>query len=199
MNDFEYLLLSEIQPNEIYLGSVYAAQNKRILETYNIKSVLSVGFETEFPIEIQTKKWIQINDHPKENIKQFFEETNEFISTCPKPLLIHCEMGQSRSATITIAYLLSQGMKLHEAYHHVSSVRPFIEPNMGFWYQLYQYSQQLYYDNEDTILFLYNKFGNISQTSDITKAKQFIKEFAQFGFHRKVWWKHILQLKSNEQ
>ena len=42
-------------------------------------------------------------------------------------------MGQSRSATITLVYLMLKGMNLDEAYNHVHNVGPFVEPNGRFW------------------------------------------------------------------
>jgi dual specificity MAP kinase phosphatase len=52
-------------------------------------------------------------------------------------VLIHCYAGVSRSATITIAYLMQElGMPYSEAMKYVKSKRYFINPNDGFRRQL---------------------------------------------------------------
>jgi hypothetical protein len=52
-------------------------------------------------------------------------------------VLVHCEMGVSRSATVVLAYLMRyHGMTRDEAYIAIKKKRPKIEPNEGFWHQL---------------------------------------------------------------
>eukprot|EP00978_Attheya_sp_CCMP212_P024580 scaffold77469_cov50-Attheya_sp.AAC.5 len=52
-------------------------------------------------------------------------------------VLVHCQMGISRSSSIVIAYLIRyHQMTLDEAYEYVSRRRPMICPNPGFWHQL---------------------------------------------------------------
>ena len=49
-------------------------------------------------------------------------------------VLVHCQSGISRSATVVIAYLIKhKGMSLIEAYEHCLSIRPMINPNDGFF------------------------------------------------------------------
>eukprot|EP00808_Paulinella_micropora_P001977 g75160.t1 len=51
-------------------------------------------------------------------------------------VLVHCMMGISRSSTIVLAYLMTQGMSLKDAYAHVKRVRPCIKPNPGWLAQI---------------------------------------------------------------
>jgi len=52
-------------------------------------------------------------------------------------VLVHCEMGVSRSATVVLAYLVRyHGMSRDEAYLAVRKRRPMVNPNPGFWKQL---------------------------------------------------------------
>ena len=52
-------------------------------------------------------------------------------------VLIHCQSGRSRSAAITVAYLMIQHrMPLLEAYRKVFTGRDIICPNEGFMGQL---------------------------------------------------------------
>ena len=58
--------------------------------------------------------------------------------------LVHCQSGISRSATVTIAFLMKcRGMKLMEAYGAVFTARPCINPNDGFFRVLQNYAESL--------------------------------------------------------
>ncbi|GAO48319.1 hypothetical protein G7K_2495-t1 [Saitoella complicata NRRL Y-17804] len=54
-----------------------------------------------------------------------------------KKMLVHCQCGVSRSATLVIAYIMREkDMSLHDAYAYVKERSPWIGPNMGLIYQL---------------------------------------------------------------
>ena len=82
-------------------------------------------------------------DH--QNIIQHFDESNEFIQQAYKAggkILIHCQAGVSRSATILAACLMkSKKIKRDEALEIIKRKRACIAPNDGFMEQL-----DLYYD-----------------------------------------------------
>ncbi|KAM3721937.1 Dual specificity protein phosphatase [Dirofilaria immitis] len=59
-------------------------------------------------------------------------------------VLIHSVQGVSRCATICLAFLTKYKFKtLHDAYMHLASVRPKVEPNIGFWQQLISFEQDV--------------------------------------------------------
>ena len=73
-------------------------------------------------------------------------------------VLIHCQMGISRSATVAIAYL----MKYHSfsrdaAYQYVKERRPLINPNPGFWSQLQLFQARLKSNTSNAEELQYNK------------------------------------------
>ncbi|ORC86415.1 putative dual-specificity protein phosphatase [Trypanosoma theileri] len=54
-------------------------------------------------------------------------------STHAPRVLVHCQRGRSRSATIVLAYLIRRnGWTVAEALRYVSRRRPRVEPNLGF-------------------------------------------------------------------
>ena len=86
---------------------------------------------------------IPLRDVPGQEIASFFDDTNKYIDQAlskNKNVLVHCEMGISRSATIVVAYLRWKfDMTSHEALTVLRSKRPMVEPNLGFLRQLDDY------------------------------------------------------------
>lgn len=57
-------------------------------------------------------------------------------------VLVHCHAGVSRSATVTVAYIMKrQGLCLGDAYKFVKDLRPVISPNLNFMGQLLKYEK----------------------------------------------------------
>ena len=52
-------------------------------------------------------------------------------------VLVHCERGVSRSASLAMAFLMKhRAMSRDDAYVAVKRARRVVEPNAGFWKQL---------------------------------------------------------------
>jgi protein-tyrosine phosphatase len=66
-----------------------------------------------------------------------FYSPTEQVRKENKKVVVHCEVGMSRSPTIVISYLMKyQNMTLREAYNHVKKRRPIVSPNMGMYGEL---------------------------------------------------------------
>eukprot|EP00802_Teleaulax_amphioxeia_P025657 Tamp_26548.p1 GENE.Tamp_26548~~Tamp_26548.p1 ORF type:complete len:181 (+),score=28.43 Tamp_26548:256-798(+) len=68
-----------------------------------------------------------------------FEGANAFIAqhlSQGTSVLVHCAGGISRSAAVTIAFLVSTGYSLRNAFRQVEAARPRIAPNAGLVQQL---------------------------------------------------------------
>lgn len=111
------------------------------------KSGTTIKLDQEFYNDFNIKfKGLDLEDVCSENISRYFEDANYFIDNALKnngKVLVHCLAGISRSATITIAYLMKvHQMTLEEAAITVKKARS-IMPNEGFITQLVEYDYQL--------------------------------------------------------
>ena len=93
---------------------------------------------------------IQIDDMESAaaELRKHFESATGFIDSAlsvdTNRVLVHCEMGVSRSTTLVLAYLMKYGkMTLCQAYDHTKKCRDLIRPNEGFFAQLVEYEETL--------------------------------------------------------
>ena len=72
-------------------------------------------------------------------------------------ILIYCRAGQSRSATLCIAYFMKyHDMTYDQAFQYVRNCRPIIHPNIGFVRQMKDYEEKLKKRKEVLLLKLAN-------------------------------------------
>ncbi|XP_070812632.1 dual specificity protein phosphatase 2 [Pituophis catenifer annectens] len=132
----------------LYLGSCYHSSNREVLESLGITAVLNVSsscpnyFEGHF-----LYKSIPVEDNHMADISIWFQEAIDFIDSVKASgghVLVHCQAGISRSATICLAYLIqSRRVRLEEAFDFVKQRRGVISPNFGFMGQLLQFETEV--------------------------------------------------------
>ncbi|KFP47361.1 Dual specificity protein phosphatase 4, partial [Cathartes aura] len=119
----------------LYLGSAYHA-------ALNVSSDCPNHFEGHYQY-----KCIPVEDNHKADISSWFMEAIEYIDSvkeCCGRVLVHCQAGISRSATICLAYLMmKKRVKLEEAFEFVKQRRSIISPNFSFMGQLLQFESQV--------------------------------------------------------
>uniref|UniRef100_A0A915BT27 Dual specificity protein phosphatase 19 n=2 Tax=Parascaris univalens TaxID=6257 RepID=A0A915BT27_PARUN len=127
----------------VYLGSQDVACDIELITTHNITHIINCASGVRNFFEGRVKYLnIDVFDLPSVNIAQYFNECHAFMRKCIEAngnVLVHCNAGVSRSATIVLSYLMRyEGKSLKEALEQVNSVRR-VSPNAGFMQQLLTY------------------------------------------------------------
>lgn len=125
----------------LYLGSQDCCE-LHVLNAYNIKNVLSLGIKPYVQSPEIHYKYVKMLDLEFTNLQKFLPECLSYICQCLADeinVLVHCNAGVSRSASVVIAYLiLYQKLSFEDAFESVRKARPCIRPNSGFMVQLRQ-------------------------------------------------------------
>jgi len=134
---------SEVIPGLLYLGSVLDASDEVGMKRIGITHVLTIGtgMSPQFPKEFSYQV-CEIQDNPEEIIYVLVKPCIEFINHVKEHqgrVLVHCEAGVSRSASIVVAYIMycaGPSMDSTTAIELVKTSRPIVSPNTGFRGQL---------------------------------------------------------------
>ncbi|CAF0881019.1 unnamed protein product [Didymodactylos carnosus] len=140
---------SIVLDNFLFLGDYDNASNIELLQNLGIKHILTIH-DRELDENIRTKfNYFSIisPDSSSKDVKQYFEKTNKFLHDCylaGEKVLVHCQMGISRSSTLVLAYLMKYHHEtLEQSFRYLLEKRPMISPNIGFLLQLVQYEEEL--------------------------------------------------------
>ena len=119
----------------LYLGNVSAASDLKMLYKNGITHIVRVlkGNFGKVYYDKFNYKIIQIDDLPNQNLQKYFDSAHKFIDealsentedSIKNKVLVHCQVGMSRSATIVIGYLMRKfpEMSLNKAIVIICSV-----------------------------------------------------------------------------
>lgn len=143
----------------LYLGPAHAASDEGAVAADGITHILNIT--KEIPKQQYsgvTVCHLSCWDSPQQRLP--FEEASVFIDQCllndeatndeattssvRRKCLVHCNAGQSRSASIILYYLMTRGHRLKQSYDYVKSRKPDIRPNFGFCSQLQEAEMKLF-------------------------------------------------------
>ena len=134
--------------NFAYFSSQDVVNNLDLLRANDITHIVNAGVNITnvFPKQIVYLN-VEILDLPDTDITVKFAPVHAFICDALKAggsVLIHCNAGVSRSATLALSYMMRfHRLKLAEALTQVRSIRPSVRPNDGFYEQLEAYERAL--------------------------------------------------------
>jgi len=123
----------------LWLGSFQAGSDPELLRQHHINHLVQVldvpWLPTHTDLSIIVTRF-DIMDVPSADLRSHLEEACARIDKSLKSgknVLVHCQQGISRSASIVIAYLIkTYHMSYDSAFNHVKKSRACIKPNSGF-------------------------------------------------------------------
>ncbi|XP_076845129.1 dual specificity protein phosphatase 2 [Brachyhypopomus gauderio] len=128
----------------LFLGSAHHSSRRETLARCGITAVLNVSSSCPNLFEEELRYMtLRVEDSLAADIRVLFPEAIQFIDSVKGSggrVLVHCQAGISRSATICLAYLIhAQRVRLDEAFDFVKRRRQVISPNLAFMGQLLQF------------------------------------------------------------
>lgn len=143
------LIFSDGQGFNLYLGGMQMAMDCQGLHAAGVGFILNVTktvpnfFQDQF-----TYLRVSVEDNSFEELSGWFEACRVFIETARNmhvSILVHCQYGMSRSASIVLAYIMkSQNYTLCQSIELVKEQRPQVSPNPNFMAQLTAYEKSLF-------------------------------------------------------
>ncbi|KAI0295742.1 hypothetical protein BC826DRAFT_1091313 [Russula brevipes] len=131
--------MDQILPR-LWVGNLHSATDPNALRANNIHSILTVMRGRLSIPETFFRRQIPLDDVEDADVLQHLVPSITFVQTeldKGKGVLIHCQAGTSRSATVAAAYIMySQNVDTNTAMDLIRKVRPSINPNAGFMAQL---------------------------------------------------------------
>ncbi|CAF3828715.1 unnamed protein product [Rotaria sp. Silwood1] len=141
---------SVVLDNQLYLGTGHQATNWKVVRDLKITHIINISVEHQCVFADKIKYLhIELEDNEDVLLKDRFDETIRFMNMAfqnpSNRILIHCNLGISRSSTLILAYLIkTYNATLYEAYKFLRHRRPIVCPNMGFLHQLIEYEHDLF-------------------------------------------------------
>ncbi|XP_041035226.1 dual specificity phosphatase 28 [Carcharodon carcharias] len=133
--------------DSLLMSNSRSACDDELLSREGVTFCINVSKQQPFPgLKISIMR-VPVFDDPAENLYKYFDRCADAIEDTGSAggrTLVYCKNGRSRSAAICTAYLMKhRHLSLQEAFEHVKSARPVVEPNEGFWVQLQRYEGEL--------------------------------------------------------
>jgi len=138
--------------DNLILGNIWATESD-VIQKESIDSVLSVCSDVKINADIKNRLVIEIDDS--------FYEANKMLQNLPQcinfidnelkkgyKVLVHCNGGISRSASVIIGYLMKKNqISYEEAFQIVKEKKNNIKPNLGFEIMLKNDFEKICIDN----------------------------------------------------
>jgi hypothetical protein len=199
----EAYYMSEILKGFLFLGDHISASDKEQLSGLGITHIIDatnnlsftsqrVAYDlgiTHLPIAIWDDEGVNIIDEVIPKIINFIQKAKEENSQekgekqqekqKENRILIHCQAGISRSASLLISYLMrDQTMSLKDAFIHVLKQRPLIHPNKGFRCQLLKYEEIIFEGkqsvaDDDELLSIISQHNTMWISQPMTRGNEF--------------------------
>lgn len=142
------LKMTEIIPH-LFVGSHDNANDQWELEENGITHVLSLYKKST--VDYVWKEQFLMDDRGRTDLKEVLDKVYKFIELGHRDgnsVLVHCQLGQNRSATLVIAFLMrSKKMTLFRAHKKVKDLRPLVHINTLYAKKLLELEMELFGKN----------------------------------------------------
>ena len=150
IDNYKYQYHLGLHPSKIldwlYIGSYRNAYDKKAIKNLKINYVLNCAVECKetFPPDIKYCH-LKLRDNPRFQIINYLDRATAFIKQAQNDngtILVHCQLGISRSTTCVIAYFIKYlGYTAMSALNYIKTRRSQVMPNFGFLNQLKTYER----------------------------------------------------------
>ncbi|KAG7524004.1 dual specificity protein phosphatase 12 [Solea senegalensis] len=132
----------------VYIGAAADLNDTQALADANITHILSVDSVDPAPLtpagdDVFRRKWVCVSDEATSDLLSHMNDCNLFLQEAVDgggAVIVHCQAGRSRSATVVTAYLMRRHkLGFSEAYHRLKTVKQDVQVNSGFEEQLCLY------------------------------------------------------------
>ena len=133
--------------DQLFLSAARAVTSKCLLDL-GITSIINATLELP-TVAYQKQEAIQIavEDRIASKLYIYFDlvaDKIQQVHLAGGKIMVYCRAGQSRSATLCMAYFMKyHGLSYDEAFQYVRERRRIVHPNIGFIRQLKEYEQKL--------------------------------------------------------
>ncbi|CAD8097151.1 unnamed protein product [Paramecium primaurelia] len=137
------------EKGNLYVGGIKSLE---YIQKYKFGAIISAieKLDKKIPDYVHHLR-IVAYDEPNYNLFEHFQQTNSFIKHHLEitNVLVHCQVGVSRSVSILIAYFIKElHMSPDVALQYIKEKRDFVYPNEGFQHQLQQYYEKCQENNK---------------------------------------------------
>jgi len=136
--------------DNLYIGSWEDAINEVELKANGITHILSL-IGNRSPVDFVQHEIVPMHDGGRTNLKKVLTKIYKFVSVGlqdANSVLVHCQSGQNRSATVVIALLMMYKKKnLYRAHKKVKSLRPIVQINQRYAKQLLALEKEIFGKN----------------------------------------------------
>jgi len=147
INLYDHQNPTEILPS-LYLGSKDDSAKVTRLKEIGITHILNVMSGKTYQVEGCKLLTVAMADNGNSQLHDIMKRSFPFIEESQREgnkLLIHCNLGQNRSPTLVIAWLMSKKRwTFYKAHKHVKEKRKMIHPNKSYVDQLRGLDMELF-------------------------------------------------------
>ncbi|NP_001038858.1 uncharacterized protein LOC751678 [Danio rerio] len=137
--------------DHLFIGTSKTASDSRILQSLHITCIINSTQNTHSSdTHLPSAHYMQIPvpDDPSCRLSEYFHSVSDKIQQVSEErgrVLLHCNAGVSRSASLCLAFLIKHHrLTLREAHQMLKAKRPIIRPNNGFWSQLVEFELSIH-------------------------------------------------------